>query len=78
MDVVGAAPDNAPPRGTPRRGGRQPQPLDPRPQTIQGYLAHENTPPPWTLHTAYAYDPMVVLGWWAFSYKRGTPVDPGP
>ena len=41
---------------------------------IQGYLAHQNTPPPSTLQQAYAYGPMVVLGGGAISYQPGAPV----
>ena len=37
----------------------------------EGYLAHKKPRPPWTLPQAYAW----VLGGWAFSYERGTPVD---
>ena len=36
--------------------------------------AHKKTHPPRTLPQAYAYGHRVVLGRWAFSYERGTPV----
>jgi len=39
---------------------------------IQGYFAYKITPPPRTL--LYAQGPRGVLGGWAFSYERGTPV----
>ena len=38
------------------------------------YLAYKKTHPPRTLPYAYAYGPRGVLGEWAFSYERGTPV----
>ena len=41
---------------------------------VQGYLAHNKPPPHRTLHWDYASGPMVVLGRWAVSYERGTPV----
>ena len=41
---------------------------------VQGYLEHEKTSPPRSLQYAYAYGPTAVLGGWAFSYERGTPV----
>ena len=41
---------------------------------VQGCLTHKKTPYPRTLHYAYAYGPMTVLGGRAFSYERGTPV----
>ena len=43
-----------------------------RPQglQLQGYLAHKKTPSPRT--------PTVVLGGWALSYERGTPVHHAP
>ena len=40
----------------------------------QGYLAHTQTPLPRTLQEPCAWGPMVVLGGWAFSHERGTPV----
>ena len=42
---------------------------------LQGQLAHKKTHPPRTLPKAYAQGPRVVLGGWAFSYVRGTPVE---
>jgi hypothetical protein len=47
--------------------------LIPRP-TLQGYLAYKKTHPPRILPKAYAWGPRGVLGGWAFSYGRGTPV----
>ena len=41
---------------------------------LQGCLANEKTTPPRTLDYDYAWENMVVLGGWAFSYGRGTPV----
>ena len=40
----------------------------------QGYLAHKKTPYPRTLHYAYAYGPMTVLGGWRFCCERGYPI----
>ena len=39
------------------------------------YLAYEETQPPRTLPLAYAQGPMGVLGGWALSYGRDTPVE---
>jgi len=41
---------------------------------LQGYLAHKKTLTPKTLPWAYASGPRGVLGGYAFSYERGTPV----
>ena len=41
---------------------------------VQGYLAHKKPPSRRTLQQAFAQGPMVILGGWAFSYERGTPV----
>ena len=41
---------------------------------LQGYLAHKKSPPPRTLQWDHAYSPRRVLGGWAFSHERGTPV----
>ena len=42
---------------------------------LQGQLAHKKTHPPKTLPQAYAQGPRVVLGGWAVSYVRGTPLE---
>ena len=41
---------------------------------VQGYLTYKKTYPPRTLPEASASGPGGVLGGWAFSYGRGTPV----
>ena len=41
---------------------------------LQGYLAHKKPHPPRTLPKAHAQGPRGVLGGWAGSYERGTPV----
>ena len=41
---------------------------------LQGYLADKKPLPPRILQWAYAQGPMVVLGVWAFSYKKCTPL----
>ena len=46
------------------------------PYTLQGYLAHKKTSSPGTLQQDYVQGPMVVLEVGAFSYERGTPVNP--
>ena len=43
-----------------------------------GYLAYKKPHPPRTLPYAYAQGPGGVLGGWAFSYERGTPVVGAP
>ena len=43
---------------------------------VQGYLANEKTFSPRTMQYAYVLGRIVVLGGWAFSYERGTPVGP--
>ena len=43
-------------------------------RNLQGYLAHEKQRPPRTLQQDHDQGPMAVLGWWAVSYERGTPV----
>ena len=43
---------------------------------VQGYLAHKKQPPPRSLQEDRAEGPMGILGGWAFSYERGTPVAP--
>ena len=40
----------------------------------QWYLDYKKQRPPRTLPYAYAYGPMGVLGGWAVSYERGTPL----
>ena len=41
---------------------------------VQGCLAHKKSTSLRTLPWAYAQGPTRVLGGWAFSYERGTPV----
>ena len=41
---------------------------------LQGYLTYKKTHTPRTLPQAYAWGPRGVLGGWAVSYERGTPV----
>ena len=41
---------------------------------LQGYLTHKKQHRFQTLQKGYAWGPMVVLGRWAVSYERGTPV----
>ena len=43
-------------------------------RSIQGYLAHKKQRRPRTLQYGCAQGLMVVLGRWAVSYERGTPV----
>ena len=47
--------------------------VKPAADELQGYLAHKKQRPPRTLQKDVAWDPMVVLGWGAVSYERGTP-----
>ena len=44
---------------------------------VRGYLAYKKTHRLRTLPQAYAQGPRGVLGGWAFSYGRGTPVEKG-
>ena len=60
-------------RGTPVRAHQFEKP-NKREKHLHGYLAHKKTNPPRTLPQAYAYGPSGVLGGWAVSYERGTPV----
>ena len=41
---------------------------------VQGYLAHKKKQPPRTQQYDFAQGAMAVLGRWAVSYERGTPV----
>ena len=43
-------------------------------EPVQGYLTDKKTHPPRTLPQAYAWGPRGVLGGWASSYERGSPV----
>ena len=44
---------------------------------VQGYLAHKKQRPPRTLQKSCAWGAMEVLGRWAVSNQRGTPVGTG-
>ena len=57
--------EGAPQRVQKRRRGRE----------IQGNLARKKQRPPRTLQYDYAWGPMVIVGRWAVSYSRGTPVE---
>ena len=48
------------------------------PRALQGYLTSKKPPPPRTLQKDQAWGPTGVLGGWAFSYERSTPVDTKP
>ena len=56
---------------------KMPTPWDHQRQrpTGQGYLAHNQQPPPRTLQEDYTQGPTVVLGGGGGSYRRGDPVE---
>ena len=43
---------------------------------VQRNIAHKKQCRPRTLQQGYAQGPVVVLGGWAVSYERATPVEP--